>query len=253
MRLTLTSSPLFLGISCSRHVPVCFLGPVFYPSSLRFFCRLSRFLSRVVLSSFLEGSSCLGLMSSVLPWVLWTLLLALGRFVLPSLPGPLAVQLRFFLCMWFRQNLGVSSLRRSIWWSAGCSVPGTFYWCCGILSHPYRSLWALGRGFLFCLSSACGFLFTAFSRQLAAIGVLFVVFYWLLPDRFGSVLQFLAAFFFFSCECMLGAWWCYPFGPLASSHSPFAALLLLFKYLCLLLVSLFAFPNGCGVAFFSGT
>ena len=34
-------------------------------------------------------------MSSVLPWVLWTLL-ALGRFVLLSLPGPLAVQLRFF-------------------------------------------------------------------------------------------------------------------------------------------------------------
>ena len=32
-----------------------------------------------------------------------------------------------------------------------------------------------------------------------------------------------------------------PFGALASSHSPFAALLLLFKYLCLLLVSFFAF------------
>ena len=80
-------------------------------------------------------------------WVLWTLLLALGRFVLLSLPGPLAVQLRFFLCMWFRQNLEVSSLRRSLWWSAGCSVPGTFYWCCGILSLPYRSLWALGEVF----------------------------------------------------------------------------------------------------------
>ena len=53
---------------------------------------------------------------------------------------------------------------------------------------------------------------------------------------------------------MLGAWWCYPFGPLASSHSSFAALLLLFKYLCLLLlVSLFDFLNDCGVAFFSGT
>ena len=61
---------------------------------------------------FLEGRSGLGLLSSVLRWVLWTLLLALGRFVLLSLPGPLAVQLRFFLCMWFRQNLGVSSLRK---------------------------------------------------------------------------------------------------------------------------------------------
>ena len=45
---------------------------------------------------FLEGRSGLGLLSSVLRWVLWTLLLALGRFVLLSLPGPLAVQLRFF-------------------------------------------------------------------------------------------------------------------------------------------------------------
>ena len=125
------------------------------------FCRLSRFLSRVVLSSFLEGRSGLGFLSSVLRWVLWTLLLALGRFVLLSLPGPLAVQLCFFLCMWFRQNLGVSSLRRSLWWSAGCSDPGTFCWCCDILSL---------------LSSAGGLLFTAFSRQLAAIGVLFVVF-----------------------------------------------------------------------------
>ena len=174
----LTSSPLFLGISCFHWVPVCFAGPVFYSSSLRFFCRLSRFLSRVVLSFFffLEGRSDLDLLSSVLRWVLWTFLLPLGRFVLLSLPEPLAVQFLFFLCMWFRQNLGVSSLRRSLWWSAGCSDPGTFCWCCGTLSLPCRSLWALGRGFLFCLSSACGFLFTAFSRQLAAIGVLFVVF-----------------------------------------------------------------------------
>ena len=63
----------------------------------------------------------------------------------------------FLLCMWFRQNLGVSSLRRSLWWSAGGSDPGTFCWCCGTLSLPCRSLWpfslwALGRGFLFCLS-----------------------------------------------------------------------------------------------------
>ena len=39
---------------------------------------------------------------------------------------------------------------------------------------------------------------------------------------------------------------------LASSHSPFAALLLLVKYLCLL-VSLFAFRNDCGFAFLSQT
>ena len=83
----------------------------------------------------------------------------------------------FYLCMWFRQNLGVSSLRRSLWWSAGCSVPGTFYWCCGILSLPYRILWALGRGF-FILSSFLRLRvpFYGLFRQLAAIGVLFVVF-----------------------------------------------------------------------------
>ena len=40
---------------------------------------------------------------------------------------------------------------------------------------------------------------------------------------------------------MLGAWWGYPLGSLAGSHSSFAALLLLFKYLCLLLTSLFDF------------
>ena len=120
MFFALSSSPLFLGISCFHRVPVCFAGPVFYSSSMRFFCRLSRFLSQVVLSSFLGGRSGLGRLSSVLRWVLWTLLLALGRFVLLSLLGPLAVQLRFFfflslsLCLWFRQNLGVSSLRRSL-------------------------------------------------------------------------------------------------------------------------------------------
>ena len=72
----LTSSPLFLGISCFHRVPVCFAGPVFY--SLRFFCRLSRFLSRVVLSSFFGGRSGLGRLSSALRWVLWTLFLAVG-------------------------------------------------------------------------------------------------------------------------------------------------------------------------------
>ena len=40
---------------------------------------------------------------------------------------------------------------------------------------------------------------------------------------------------------MLGAWWDYPLGPLASSHASFVALLLLFRYLCLLLASLFDF------------
>ena len=43
---------------------------------------------------FFGGEVWLG--SSVLRSVLGTLLLALGRFVLLSLPGPLAVQLRFF-------------------------------------------------------------------------------------------------------------------------------------------------------------
>ena len=87
----------------------------------------------------------------------------------------------FFLCMWFRQNIGVSSLRRSLWWSAGCSDPGIFCSCCSTFSLPCRSLWpislwALGRGFFIVfLSSACGVLFTAFFRQLAAIGVLFVM------------------------------------------------------------------------------
>ena len=37
----------------------------------------------------------MGHLSSVLHWSLWTLLLALGRFVLLSFSGPLAVQLRF--------------------------------------------------------------------------------------------------------------------------------------------------------------
>ena len=30
----------------------------------------------------------------------------------------------FFLCMWFRQNIGVSSLQRRLWGSSGCSVLG---------------------------------------------------------------------------------------------------------------------------------
>ena len=88
----------------------------------------------------------------------------------------------FFLCMWFRQNIGVSSLRRSLWGdpqvvlilglSTGAAAPCLFYagacglFLCGLLGEVFCSVF---------LSSACGFLFTAFSRQLAAIGVLFVV------------------------------------------------------------------------------
>ena len=117
-------------------------GPVFYSCSLRFFCRLSRFFSRVILSSFLAGRSGLGRLSSVLRWVRWILLLALGSFVLLSLLGPLAVQLRF-LCLWFRQTLGVSSLRRSLWLPQVVLILG-ICWCCGILSLPCWSLWALG-------------------------------------------------------------------------------------------------------------
>ena len=77
---------------------------------------------------------------------------------------------------------------------------------------------------------------------LSAIGILFVVF------STGGCLNgsFLCSsssqLSFFSCECLLWAWWCSPVGALACSHSPFAALLLLFKHLCrLLLVSFFAF------------
>ena len=63
------------------------------------------------------------------------------------------------------------------------------------------------------LSSACGFLFTAFSRQLAAIGVLFVV-----SSTGGclnsSVLCSSSSQFSFLANVLLGAWWCSPFwGP----------------------------------------
>ena len=103
------------------------------------------------------------------------------------------------------------------------------------------------------LSSACGFLFMAFSRQLAAIGILFVV-----SSTggclTGSVLcSSSSRLSFFSCEFLLGTWWCSPVGALASSHLPFVALLLLFKYLCLLLlVSFFAFSQHASLHFLSG-
>ena len=154
---------------------MCFAGPVFYSSSLRFFCRLSKFLSRVVLSSFLEGRSGLGLLSSVLRWVLWTLLLALGRFVLLSLPGPLAVQLRFFSACGSDSTLeflhceevsGGPQVVLILGLSAGAAAPCLFYAgacglsLCGLLGEVFYSVF---------LSSACGFLFTAFSRQLAGL------------------------------------------------------------------------------------
>ena len=64
------------------------------------------------------------------------------------------------------------------------------------------------------LSSACSFLFTAFSRQLAVIGILFVV---SSTGGYlnGSVLcSSSSQLSFFSCECLLGAWWCSPvWGP----------------------------------------
>ena len=240
----------------------------FLSSCLKFFCQPSRFLSRVVLlvllgvkvwlggffpSLFLR---VLGPFAFSLRWGLWTLLLARGRFILLSLSGPLAVQLRSFLCMWFRQNFGVSSFRRSLWWSTGCPDPGTFCWCCGTLSLPCLSLWSislwtLGRGFLFCLSSACSFLFTAFSRQLAAIGDLLVVsstsccLYGVFLCSRSSQLSFS-----FLANVCWGPGGVLPFGPL----HVLIRFLLLFQYLCLLLfVSLFASLNECGFAFLSGT
>ena len=175
-------SLFFSGIPCFHLVPVCFAGPVFYSSSLRFFCRLSRFLSRVVLSSFLEGRSGLGLLSSVLRWGLWTLLLALGRFVLLSLPGPLAVQLRFHSACGSDRTLefphceevsGGPQVVLFLGLSAGAAAPCLFHAgacglsLCGLLGEVFCSVF---------LSSTCGFLFMAFFKQLAVTGVLFVVF-----------------------------------------------------------------------------
>ena len=110
-----------------------------------------------------------------------TLLLALGKFVLLSLSGPLAVQLRFFSACGSDRTLeflrceGISSGSQVVLilgLSAGAAAPYLFLaYACGI------SLCGL-LGEVFCpvfLSSACGFLFTAFSRLLAAIGVLLVV------------------------------------------------------------------------------
>ena len=139
--------------------------------------------------------------------------MALGRFVLPSLSGPLAVQLCFTSAFGSDRTLeflpceevsGGPQVVLILGLSAGAAAPCLFHagacglFLCGLLGEFFFFFFF----FSVFLSSACGFLFTAFSRQLAAIGV----FYWLLPERFGYVLQFFAAFFFFSCECMLGAW-----------------------------------------------
>ena len=81
------------------------------------------------------------------------------------------------------------------------------------------SLWAFGRVFVLSFS-ACGFLFTAFSRQLAAIGVLFVV-----SSTGGclngSVLCSSSSQLSFLANVCWGPGGVFPFGALASSHSPF--------------------------------
>ena len=107
--------------------------------------------------------------------------MALGRFVLLSLSRPLAVQLRFFSACGSDRTLeclhceGISSgpqIVLILGLSAGAAAPYLFHACacgislCGFLGEVFCS------GFL---SSACRFLFTAFSRQLAVIGVLLVV------------------------------------------------------------------------------
>ena len=120
-------------------------------------------------------------MSSVLHWVLWTLFLALGRFVFLSLCGPLAVLLRFssacgsdrtFEFLPCEEGSGGPQVVLILGLSAGAAAPCLFHagayglFFCGLLGEVFCSVF---------LSSACGFLFTAFSRQLPTIGVLFVV------------------------------------------------------------------------------
>ena len=107
--------------------------------------------------------------------------LALERFILLSLSGPLAVQLRFsFACDSDRtleflpceEVSGGPQVVLILGLSAGAAAPCLFHagacglFLCGLLGEVFCSAF---------LSSACGFLFTAFSKLLAAIGVLFVV------------------------------------------------------------------------------
>ena len=107
--------------------------------------------------------------------------MALGRFVLLSLSGPLAVQLCFSsACGSYRaleflhceEVSGGPQVVLILGLPAGAAAPCLFRAgaCglsrCGLLGEVFCSVF---------LSSACGFSFTAFSRQLAAIGVLFLV------------------------------------------------------------------------------
>ena len=114
----------------------------------------------------------------------------------------------------------------------------------------YLSVSSWERFFIVFLSSACGFLFMSFSRQLAAIGVLFVV------SSTGCRLNGSVLYsspsqlsFSFPANVCWGPGGVLPFGPLRV----LIRLLLLFKYLCLLLVSLFDFLNDCGIIFLSGS
>ena len=137
------------------------------------------FLSRPFF--FFGGEVWLG--PSVFGPALWSVDSSLGSGKIRS-SGPLAVQLCFYSACGSDRTLEFLHCEEV---SGGPQVvrsdPGTFCWCCGNLSLPRQSLWpislwALGGVFFFSvfLSSAGGFHFTAFSRQLAAIGVLFVVF-----------------------------------------------------------------------------
>ena len=95
--------------------------------------------------------------------------------------GRLAVQLRFSSACGSDRTLeslpceevsGGPQVVLILGLSAGAAAPCLFHagacglFLCGLLGEVFCSVF---------LSSACGFLFTAFSRQLAAIGVLFVV------------------------------------------------------------------------------
>ena len=120
----------------------------------------------------------MGLLSSVLRWGLWTLLLALGRFVLLSLPGPLAVQLRFYSACGSDRTLEFLHCEEVSGGPQVVLIPGLSACAAAPCLFHAGACGLLGEVFFYSvfLSSAGGFLFTAFSRQLAAIGVLFVVF-----------------------------------------------------------------------------
>ena len=107
--------------------------------------------------------------------------MALGRLVLLSFSGPLAVQLRFSSAcgsdrswefLHCEEVSGDPQVVLILGLSAGAEAPCLFHAgacglsLCELLGEVFSSIF---------LSSACSFLFTAFSRQLAAIGVLFVV------------------------------------------------------------------------------